>query len=131
MQEKENILKILEETKKAVAKNDTVRLKRLSNQTIHTASITQDPDNVAIAVIVYSLSKIIERGYHESPRWYNEITLNINNSIKAISENNKLGLKKSLDVFRRSLEKHSKDLDRKSTRLNSSHIPLSRMPSSA
>jgi len=37
-------------------------LKELSNHTIHNASIFQDKDSVSIALIIYSLSKIFERG---------------------------------------------------------------------
>jgi len=42
---------------------DTLKLKQLSDQTNNTASRTQDSDNIAVAVIVYSLGKILERGY--------------------------------------------------------------------
>ena len=59
MQEKENVLRILEEAKKAIEIGDALEIKNLSNQTINTASLIQDPDNIAVAVIVYSLSKII------------------------------------------------------------------------
>lgn len=61
MKEREHVLKILNETKEAFEKGDAIKLKDLSNQTIHASSIDQDPGNVAVAVIVYSLSKIAER----------------------------------------------------------------------
>ena len=66
MQEKENILRILEETKVALKEKNTLKLKQLSDQTNNTASRTQDADNIAVAVIVYSLGKILERGYVEN-----------------------------------------------------------------
>ena len=70
MQEKENVLRILEETKAAIRDNDSYKIKELSNQTIHTASITQDPDNIAVAVAVYSISKIVERKeYRDFAGW--------------------------------------------------------------
>ena len=72
MKEDENILKILNSTKKAFQNNNSSELKYLSNQTINTASLTQDADNIAAAVIVYSLSKIIERqDYRTLPGWNN------------------------------------------------------------
>ena len=72
MQEKENVLRIFEETKRAIEENDSAKIKSLSNQTINTASLTHDPDNIAVAVVVYSLSKIIEReGYRKLPGWSN------------------------------------------------------------
>jgi len=56
-----NILRILKETKKAILESDSLKLKELSNQTIHSASTLQDTDSISIAILVYSLSKIIER----------------------------------------------------------------------
>lgn len=40
---------------------DIVEMKDLSNSTIHNASIFQDEDSVSIAILIYSLSKMIER----------------------------------------------------------------------
>lgn len=40
---------------------DVFELKELSNHTIHNASIFQDGDSISIAILIYSLSKIIER----------------------------------------------------------------------
>ena len=60
IEERDNVLRILKETKRALERGDASKLRLLSDQTINTASRTQDPDNIAVAVIVYSLSKIIE-----------------------------------------------------------------------
>ncbi len=49
-----NILKVKEE-------KDTAQLRELSNHTIHNASVFQDEDSISVAILVYSLSKIIER----------------------------------------------------------------------
>jgi len=49
MKEVDNVLRILKETKIAFERNDSYQLKRLSNQTTNTASLTQDPDNIAFA----------------------------------------------------------------------------------
>jgi len=88
MQEPNNVLRILKETKKALEKNDSFTIRGLSNQTINTASLAQDPDNIAVAVIVYSLSKIVERlDYRQLPGWkvfYNKVLLYLNKSIKDI-----------------------------------------------
>ena len=70
MEEPKHVLKILQETKKAVKEEDVIELKRLSNKTIHSASIHQDTDSIMIAVILYSLSKILERtNYRSYPGW--------------------------------------------------------------
>jgi hypothetical protein len=100
MQEKENILRILKETKEAVKNNDSLKLKELSNQTIHTASITQDPDNISLAVVVYSLSKIIERkSYQDFKGWdkfYKSIIFSFDNLLEATKKNDSGKIKNSL-----------------------------------
>ncbi len=114
MQEKENVLRILKETKQAIDKDDPVKLKELSNQTIHTASITQDPDNIAVAVMVYSLSKIIERKqYREFSGWnslYKSILSAVDNSINAIKEEDDIKLKENLTLIRKTVSKLSGQL---------------------
>ena len=70
MQEKENILDILIKAKQAVKEENILLMRELSNRTLHSASIYGDTDNIAVAVIVYMLSKVIERKkYHEYKEW--------------------------------------------------------------
>jgi len=111
MKEGKNLLRIFEETKEAIKKEDTIKLKELSNQTIHTASITQDPDNIATAVIVYSLSKIIERKkYRECPGWanfYKALISAIDNSVIALKKNDEKKFKENLELIRKALNKLS------------------------
>ncbi len=111
MQEKENVLRILQEAKAAIKESNSSKLKELSNQTIHTASIAQDPDNIAIAVMVYSISKIVERKeYMNFPGWkdfYKAIMLYIDSSISAIKKNDDKKLKDSLTLIRKSVSKLS------------------------
>jgi len=88
--EKENILKILSASRKAIAEKDILSLKELSNQTVHSASVYQDPDSVAIAVLVYALSKIFERSKYETykdwPSFNNAITNGIDNAIGCLKK---------------------------------------------
>lgn len=104
MQEKENLLRIFQATKVAIKSNDNIKLKELSNQTIHTASLSQDPDNIAVAVIVYSLSKIIERRkYRLYPGWdnfYKSLLLCIDKSISALKKRDEKLMSKSLEEIR-------------------------------
>jgi hypothetical protein len=90
MQEADNVLRILKETKIALEKNDSFTLRGLSNQTMNTASLAQDADNIAVAVLVYSLSKIIERlDYRQLTGWkrfYSNILLYLDKSIRDIEE---------------------------------------------
>ncbi len=68
--ERQNILGILRNTRKALKTNDTLLLKEMSNRTVHGASISKDPASISIAVTVYALSKIIgRRDYTEHKEW--------------------------------------------------------------
>ncbi|MEK6913884.1 MAG: hypothetical protein AABW47_04425 [Nanoarchaeota archaeon] len=107
MQEKENVLRILEETKQALKNNDAFKLKELSNQTVHTASMSQDSDNITITVIVYSLSKIIERTEYKTLQgwnsFYKTILSSVDNSINAIKTKNDKKLTESLTLIRNAI----------------------------
>lgn len=111
MKEVENILRILKETKVAIEKTDSAKLKSLSNQTVNTASLTQDPDNIAVAVIVYSLSKIVEReDYREFKGWkkfYDTVLISLDHSIKDLSNNDEIHFRKDFEMIRRAIGKIS------------------------
>lgn len=114
MQEKGNILRILKETKESVKKGDFYALKRISNHTINTASFTQDPDNIAVAVIVYSLSKILGREqYREAKGWsefYKGFMARVDNVIRNIESNNDKKVSQDLELIRASIGKLSGQL---------------------
>ncbi len=111
MQEKENILRILKETKVAVEKGDCTKIKDLSNQTTNTASLTHDPDNIAVAVIIYSLSKIVERkDYQKLPGWNNFFKTYINaidKTISAIEKNDEKAVDQNLNLITKAIGKLS------------------------
>ena len=58
---RKDILLVLKESRHILIEKNSQMLKELSNHTIHNASIFQDEDSLSIAVIIYSLSKLIER----------------------------------------------------------------------
>jgi hypothetical protein len=111
MQERENIIRILQETKEALKNRDSFKLKELSNQTIHTASIEQDNDNITIAVLVYSLSKIIERRELQSSKEWktfsNYLLAQIDTGIEALKKNDDAKLRKLIEISRARMEKLS------------------------
>jgi hypothetical protein len=111
MQEKENVMRILQEAKDAIKNNDSFKLKELSDQTVHTASISQDPDNIAVAVAVYSLSKIVERRkFQEFPGWnnfYKSIISAFDNSLNAIKKKDDKSIKESLTLIQKIISKLS------------------------
>lgn len=92
MQEKEHVLAVLMDVKKAARNEDIGKLKALSDMTIHTASIEQDSDNVIIAVIIYALSKLIERKSRYMAKDYqayiDHYTRMIDELIDSIKKNN-------------------------------------------
>ncbi|MCK5149485.1 hypothetical protein KAJ87_00990 [Candidatus Pacearchaeota archaeon] len=105
MEEKENVLRIFKETKEAIAKNDFAKIKNLSNQTINTASLTHDPDNIAVAVAVYSLSKILEReDYKKLSGWnnfYKTYVSAIDKIIIALEKDNEKEVRENLKLIRK------------------------------
>jgi hypothetical protein len=116
MKEEANVLRILRETRTAIEKNDSFMIKNLSNQTVNTSSLTQDPDNIAVAVIVYSLSKIIERqDYRQLPGWkkfYTNILLYMDKSIKDVENKNYEMFREDFKMIRGSIENLSGKLKR-------------------
>jgi hypothetical protein len=108
MQEADNVLRILKETRAALERNDSFNLRGLSNQTINTASLAQDPDNIAVAVIVYSLSKIVERlDYRQLPGWkkfYGNVLLYLDKSIKDIENKDYIRFREDFKMIRGSIE---------------------------
>ena len=111
MQERENILRIFQGTKEAIAKGDVAKIRSLSNQTTNTASLTHDPDNIAVAVIVYSLSKIIEReDYRRLQGWdnfYKTYIGAIDKIIIALQKNDEKTFRANIELIRRAIDKLS------------------------
>ena len=116
MKEVDNVLRILEEAKEAIQKEDFSELKNLSNQTINTASLTQDPDNITVAVVVYSLNKIFERENYKSLKgWkslHNTIINSLDKSIAYLKENKIDSFRKEFELIRKSINKLSGKLKR-------------------
>lgn len=56
-----DILDILTKSRVYLQLNESAKLRELSNHTVHNASIFQDEDSISIAVVMYALSKIMER----------------------------------------------------------------------
>lgn len=111
MKERENILRILEETKEAIKIENTARIKELSNQTTNTASLTQDPDNIAVAVMVYSISKIMERkDYRSLEGWesfYRILTTSLDRAIEDVRKDDERGFRSDFEMIRKAINKLS------------------------
>jgi len=102
---KKRIIDISKDIIDAVAKKDNVRLKVISNYTIHNSSIFQDEDSISIATITYSLSNIIERyKFTETKQWaefHNNIITCLKDARKELIKDN-LGAYKNIlkDIFK-------------------------------
>ncbi len=108
MIERGHVINLLEQTKNSVREEDTVKLKELSNQTIHSASTDQDPDSIAIAVILYSLSKIIERKkyYIKQAGWssfFKKYTKAIDKAILDLKKSDEKAFHKDISSIRQAI----------------------------
>ena len=105
MEEQEHIKKVINTTKEAIIKKDSLLLNSLSNQTIHTASCMQDPGSITLTVIIYALSKLIERrDYNKIKNWSlftKKLILNLNLAMKASEEKNQQAYESYLERVRK------------------------------
>ncbi|MBI2128918.1 hypothetical protein HYU07_01630 [Candidatus Woesearchaeota archaeon] len=58
---KKDIINIIDDGLILIDQKNFAGLKKISNHTIHNASIFQDRDSISIAIVMYALSKIMER----------------------------------------------------------------------
>ena len=66
MKEAGHVLDGLKKVKRLIQEDNSHEIKILSNQTIHQATLSQDPDNIIVAVLVYSIGKILERKHYRN-----------------------------------------------------------------
>ncbi|MDO8563571.1 MAG: hypothetical protein Q7R87_01030 [Nanoarchaeota archaeon] len=90
--DREHIITVLKGIKDSLKKEDAIKLKDLSNQTIHCAACNQDSGSTAIGIISYALSKLIERSdYKRIKNWQGflqRFDSSIELAIKAAEEDN-------------------------------------------
>ncbi|MEK6760472.1 MAG: hypothetical protein AABX93_00960 [Nanoarchaeota archaeon] len=114
MEERDNILRILSESREAIKGHDLVKLKELSNQTVHSASIASDTDSILVAVIIYSLGKIIERTEEYGSKECGSICkfsiTELQKAETALKKNDEVIFKQSLESIMSFVGKTSPDL---------------------
>lgn len=114
MKERDNILRIFQEAKIAFEKEDSFKLSELSNQTINTASRTHDPENIATAVVVYSLGKIVGRQEYKKQKTWDKFCkstlLYLDSIISALEKSDDEKLRKYLQEIRSGIKGLSGDL---------------------
>ena len=114
MKEADNVLRILKATRRAISNGDIYEMKRLSGQTIHTAAISQDGDNIIVAVLVYALSKIFEREHYQTMEGWKEFhavfARNFDLAIKSLEKDDIERFRVAIGQIRNSLNTLSGDL---------------------
>lgn len=96
---KKDILQVLSDISGILGveeEKDIAELRELSNHTIHNASIFQDEDSISIAILIYSLSKVIER--REGKLNYKVLLKLIRDAKKNLGQN-------KVDEYRRMIKK--------------------------
>lgn len=73
---------------------DVLQIRELSNHIIHNASVFQDEDSISIAILIYSLSKIIERNQKDLN--YKRLLSMLNSCIAGLRNNDDEQFRKSV-----------------------------------
>jgi len=109
-----NVLDIFISAEVALEQKNTIVLKELSNRTIHTASTAQDSDSIMIAVVMYSLSKIVERSQYQQLKgfdnFYNSCHRRIERAIEALKKHDHRGFFREIQEIQKSISKISGSL---------------------
>jgi hypothetical protein len=113
-EECENAALVLNEVKNALNERNSFKLKELSDRTTHSSCFYQDPGSITTAVVVYALSKLIERkDYHKIKLWpkfvkkFNSI---LDLAILALNQNNQIAYSDHMQRARKILESISSNL---------------------
>ena len=94
---KKDILSVLTELSvilKERKETDITEIKSLSNHVIHNSSVFQDEDSVSVAILIYALSKIIERKQKDLD--YNKILGMLNSCISSLKNNEDENFRESI-----------------------------------
>ena len=112
--ERSNLIHILRRSKVAVNNKDVFVLKNLSNSTIHSAAIHQDTDSISVAVLIYSLSKIVGRmkysAYKDWPAFIKAVNSGLDEASHALEQNDIESFRNALTKLRKTMAKPSGNL---------------------
>lgn len=114
MKDVENVLRILREAKRFFEEDKANELKSLSNQAIDSVAVSQDADNLIVAVLVYSLGKVMERGHYRGmegwEKFYADVLKNLGEAVGRIESEDVEGAREDLGQIRNSLNEVEGDL---------------------
>ncbi|MBU0536246.1 MAG: hypothetical protein KKE20_04735, partial [Nanoarchaeota archaeon] len=108
---KKDILTVLRELIILLEDEEYAEIKELSNHIIHNASIFQDQDSVSTAVIIYAISKIMERTAEKREVIANKLVIAINESITLLE-------KDRIEEYRLAVKKLMKTISEHDERLH-------------
>lgn len=108
MIEKEHVISILKDAHEAVRTENTLLLNELSNKTLHSSSIYQDPDSIALAVTIYALGKIFSNPMFKS---YNKWNLYVTKTARGLSKASKAVQRENILEFRKEIVNIRKDMN--------------------
>ncbi|MDA3836739.1 MAG: hypothetical protein PF542_03895 [Nanoarchaeota archaeon] len=110
MKEIDNVLRVLEQTLYAIQNDNSQPLKELSDQTLHAAT-TGDEDNLLVAVVVYSLGKILSRSDYRTLRdwesFHRIVTSSLKCSINDLKKGNTDKFRKDFMLIKKAINKVS------------------------
>ena len=102
-----NAILVLQETLIALKDKDSLKLRELSDRTIHSSCFYQNEGSITSAVLIYTLSKLVERqDYNKIKYWENfvkKFSSYIELAISALKKSNMSGYEKELVRARESL----------------------------
>jgi len=114
MEERDHIIEVLSEVQDSLKRKDYLNIKILSNQLVHSSSVDQDPDVISVTVIIYGLSKLIEREkyqqYKNWPKFYKNYLDGISRLIKTLKKDDLEGFRNEIDLIRKSIQNLSGNL---------------------
>ncbi len=113
-QVKEDILNVINQALSAIESNDVVKLRDISNETLHSSSIFQDENAISIATVCYALSKIFERTqykyYKDWGIFYENCSSNLKNAKSFLEKDNVKEYQNSIKNILNVIDKLSSNL---------------------
>src|SRR3989338_7147451 len=92
-----SVLSDLNQTLRERRETDVSEIKSLSNHIIHNASVFQDEDSISVAILIYSLSKIMERKQRDLD--YGKLLSMLNSCISNLKKNDDESFRKSIKTI--------------------------------
>jgi hypothetical protein len=108
---KEDIITVLREVVILLKDGEYEEIKELSNHTIHNASIFQDQDSISVAIIIYSISKIMARGTKDGKDLAEKLSSGINDAVSLLE-------KDRVDDYRSAIKNIFKQISNEDERLS-------------